>query len=166
MTSGQILMSAREMLVMALLLAGPFLVVSVAATFLMGLLQATTRMNDMALSFVPRFVAILVTMYLAASWMGAQLTTYIERSAVLAHTLIVTTALASGSGSVTAQIAGLNQTITSLNRQITQLQQQAQKETSLLTAQFSQAQATLSQLSTVSSFLDSYFKTSSDGSGG
>lgn len=88
MTPGEILTFAREMLVMALLLVSPFLAVAVAATFVMGLLQATTRMNDLTLSFVPRFVAVMLMVYVAASWAAAHMTGYIERSAVLARTLI------------------------------------------------------------------------------
>jgi flagellar hook-associated protein 2 len=79
---------------------------------------------------------------------------------------LVTSALASGSGSVTGEITSLNTSITSLNQQITTLQQQASQQTQELTAQFSTATAALAQLSTVSSFLSSYFNQSSGGSGG
>jgi flagellar capping protein FliD len=76
-------------------------------------------------------------------------------------TSLVTSALASGSGSVTGEISGLNNTIASLNQQIITLQQHAQQETALLTQQFSRAQATLQQLSTVSNFLNTYFNQTS-----
>jgi flagellar hook-associated protein 2 len=74
---------------------------------------------------------------------------------------LVTSALASGSGSVTGELSSLNNSIASLNQQIATLQQQAQKETALLTQQFGQAQATIQQLTTVSSFLNSYFNQTS-----
>ena len=74
---------------------------------------------------------------------------------------LVTSALASGSGSVTGELSSLNKSIASLNQQITTLQQQAQQETALLTRQFGQAQATIQQLTTVSSFLNSYFNQTS-----
>jgi flagellar capping protein FliD len=76
---------------------------------------------------------------------------------------IVSTALASGSGGVTTEIANLNATITSMNQQIAVLQQQANQETLQLTQQFDAAQATLSQLSAVSSFLTTYFQMTSGG---
>ena len=79
---------------------------------------------------------------------------------------LVNAALASGSGSVTGQIGNLNTSINSMNKQITALQQEATQETQLLTAQFSAAQATLSQLTTVSNFLSSYFNQPSGGLGG
>ncbi|HEX3860986.1 MAG TPA: flagellar filament capping protein FliD [Stellaceae bacterium] len=79
---------------------------------------------------------------------------------------VVSTALTSGSG-VTGEITNLNSTVSSLNQQIAVIQQQAQQQTLALTQQFSVAQATLSQLSTVSNFLTTYFdQTSSNGSGG
>jgi flagellar hook-associated protein 2 len=74
---------------------------------------------------------------------------------------LVTSALASGSGSVVGEITGLNNTITSMNQQIAALQQRAQQETALLTQQFAQAQATLQQLTTVSNFLNTYFQPTS-----
>jgi flagellar hook-associated protein 2 len=79
---------------------------------------------------------------------------------------LVNAALASGSGSVVGQIGGLNSSITQMNQKITELQKQATEQTKLLTAQFTTAQATLAQLSTVSSFLTSFFNQPSGGFGG
>ena len=78
---------------------------------------------------------------------------------------IVNAALASGSGSVVGQIGSLNTTINSTNTQIAALQKEATLETQDLTNQFTAAEATLNQLTTVSSFLTSYFNRTS-GSGG
>jgi flagellar hook-associated protein 2 len=76
---------------------------------------------------------------------------------------IVNSALASGTGSISTELAGLNATITSMNQQIAALQQEAQQETLTLTQQYGAAQATLSQLTTVSNFLSTYFNQSSGG---
>jgi len=78
---------------------------------------------------------------------------------------LVTSALASGTGSVTGEINSLNKTIASTNQQIAALQEEAQQETLTLTQQFGAAQATLSQLTTVSNFLSTYFNQSSGGLG-
>jgi flagellar hook-associated protein 2 len=78
---------------------------------------------------------------------------------------VVNAALASGSGGVVGQISTLNSEITSMNTQITALQKQATQETQELTDQFDAAESTLNQLSTVSSFLSTYFNETS-GSGG
>jgi flagellar hook-associated protein 2 len=78
---------------------------------------------------------------------------------------LLNTALATGGGGVTGEINSLNATITSMNQQISQLQQEAQQETATLTQQFTNAQATLSQLTTVSDFLSTYFNQGSGSSG-
>ena len=78
---------------------------------------------------------------------------------------IANSALATGTGGITKEIDDLNNTITGMNKQIAALQLQAQQETQTLTQQFSVAQATLSQLATVSSFLTTYFNQPSGGSG-
>lgn len=77
---------------------------------------------------------------------------------------VVGAALASGSGGVTGEIASLNKTVSGLNTQIAALQKQAQQQTLALTQQYSNAQATLSQLTTVDDFLTTYFNQTS-GSG-
>jgi flagellar hook-associated protein 2 len=81
-------------------------------------------------------------------------------------TRILNGALAGGTGSVTGEIKSLNDTVTSMNQRIAALQQQAQQETLTLTQQYGVAQATLSQLETVSNFLSTYFNQPSSGSGG
>jgi 3-hydroxyisobutyrate dehydrogenase-like beta-hydroxyacid dehydrogenase len=48
-----------------------------------------------------------------------------------------------------------------MNKQIAALQQEALQETLALTQQYGVAQATLSQLTTVSDFLSTYFKQTS-----
>ncbi|HTV89781.1 MAG TPA: flagellar filament capping protein FliD [Stellaceae bacterium] len=79
---------------------------------------------------------------------------------------LVSSALASGGGGVTGQINTLTASITSMNKQIAQLQQQAQQETATLTQQYSNAEATMTQLETVSDFLATYFNQSTSGTGG
>lgn len=79
-------------------------------------------------------------------------------------TSILNGALDTSNGSVTHEVANLNSTLTSMNQQITSLQQQAQQQTLLLTQQFSAAEQTLQQLSTVGSFLSQYFSGSSSAS--
>ena len=74
---------------------------------------------------------------------------------------ILNGALNSETGSVPQEVTNLSNSLSSLNKQITLLQQQAQQETQLLTQQFSDAQSTISQLTTVSNFLSAFFNQSS-----
>jgi flagellar hook-associated protein 2 len=78
---------------------------------------------------------------------------------------IVSSALASGSGSIVGQVSNFNTEVSSMNTQITALQKEATQETQNITNQFEAAESTLNQLSTVSSFLSTYFNQTS-GSGG
>ena len=87
MNAAEEVAAAREMMAFTLLMASPFLPAAVAASLAIGLLQASTRMNDLTLSFVPRFVAVLLMLYVAATWAGARMTAYIERAAVTAQAL-------------------------------------------------------------------------------
>ena len=82
MNAAGILVAARDMLMITLLLVSPFLLAAIAASLLVGLLQATTRMNDLTLSFVPRFLAVMLVLYLAANWATARVAHYVERAAI------------------------------------------------------------------------------------
>jgi flagellar biosynthesis protein FliQ len=77
-----VMAAVREMLMVALTLLVPLLVTAILVGFLIGVFQASTRINDMILSFVPRFFAVLLVLYFTASWAGAQMIGYIERSAL------------------------------------------------------------------------------------
>jgi flagellar biosynthetic protein FliQ len=87
LSTNEIIGAAREMITFVLILATPFLLAAVAASLAIGVFQAATRMNDLTLSFVPRFLAVLLVLYLAASWAGVRMTAYIERAAVTVQTL-------------------------------------------------------------------------------
>jgi flagellar biosynthetic protein FliQ len=88
MTTTMIVTAARDMLIMTMLMVSPFLAVSILASLAIGLFQAATRINDVTLSFVPRFLATLLVGFLLQHWMGARLVAYIERSVMTAATLV------------------------------------------------------------------------------
>ncbi len=82
MSPAEIVTAAREMMGFVLLLSTPFLLAAVAASLAIGVFQAATRMNDLTLSFVPRFFAVLLVLFLVAAWGGARMTAYLERAAL------------------------------------------------------------------------------------
>jgi flagellar biosynthesis protein FliQ len=84
----QLAAATRDMLMLTLLLLTPFLATAVLVSFIVGVLQASTRINDLTLSFVPRFAAALVVLYVVAGWAVAHLGTYIERSFIAAAQIV------------------------------------------------------------------------------
>ena len=80
MSTAEILSSVREMLSVTLLFVSPLLLAAILSSFVVGLFQASTRINDLTLSFFPRFAAALLVLYLEASWVTVQAIGYFERS--------------------------------------------------------------------------------------
>lgn len=87
MSPGEIAGAAREMMMLTLMLVTPFLIGAIAASLLIGLLQATTRMNDLTLSFAPRFFVVLLVLYLSAAWAASQMSAYVGRAALVVRGL-------------------------------------------------------------------------------
>ena len=80
MSTTFVMAASREMLVAVLTLVTPFLFAAFLTGIVIGILQASTRVNDLTLSFVPRFAAVMLAIYFTASWSLGQLIGYIERS--------------------------------------------------------------------------------------
>ncbi|SCC91061.1 putative Flagellar hook-associated protein 2 (FliD) [Thiomonas sp. X19] len=77
---------------------------------------------------------------------------------------ILTQALNTQSGFVSAATSGINSTITSINQQITQLQSSATAQTALLQQQFNAMQTQVAQLQSVGQYLTAFFNTGSSSS--
>jgi Flagellar capping protein len=70
---------------------------------------------------------------------------------------ILTQALNTQSGFVSAATSGLNNTIKGINQQITQLQNSAASQTALLQQQFNAMQTQVAQLQSVGQYLTAFF---------
>lgn len=69
---------ARQGLTVALMLAAPALVVALVVGVAISIFQATTQIQEQTLTFVPKIVAVLVTMLIFGGWMLNQLLTFTE----------------------------------------------------------------------------------------
>lgn len=69
MTPDSVITQAREALQLALLLAAPMLLVSLAVGVLVGIFQAATQINEMTLSFIPKLLAMAAVLIIAGPWM-------------------------------------------------------------------------------------------------
>jgi flagellar biosynthetic protein FliQ len=69
---------ARDMFMATLKLGGPVLGVALLIGVLVGILQAVTQVQEMTLTFVPKIVAIALTVLACGSWMLRSLASFTE----------------------------------------------------------------------------------------
>lgn len=69
----------RQSLYLVLLLSGPALVASLGIGLAVGVAQATTQIQDAALSHVPKIAAVAIALVAGGSWMTAELVSFTER---------------------------------------------------------------------------------------
>jgi type III secretion HrpO family protein len=73
MASAFVLDFAVKAMVLVLMLSLPTLVVATAVGLLVSLFQALTQIQEQTLSFGLKLVAVVLTLVLTASWVGAEL---------------------------------------------------------------------------------------------
>jgi flagellar biosynthetic protein FliQ len=79
MTPTTVIDIGRHALELTLLISAPLFIAALATGLLISVFQAATQINESTLSFVPKLVAIFVTLILAGPWMLTMLTDYIRR---------------------------------------------------------------------------------------
>lgn len=76
MGTDQVVALGRSMLVEVALLVAPLLLIVVAVSFAMNLLQVLTSLQDQTLSAVPRLLATGVALFVLMPWMWRHLALY------------------------------------------------------------------------------------------
>ena len=76
MTEAYVLTLARSTITIALILAGPVLLVSLLVGSLISLVQAATQINEVTLTFIPKMIGIIVVILVLGSWMLQQMVTF------------------------------------------------------------------------------------------
>jgi len=79
MTPEMVMTLAHEAMFVAMLLAAPLLLVSLVVGLLVSLFQAATQINETTLTFIPKLIAIAVTLVIAGPWMLTTMVDYIHR---------------------------------------------------------------------------------------
>ena len=69
MTPETVMALAHQAMQVTLLLAAPLLLVALVSGLLVSLFQAATQINEMTLSFIPKLLAVFVTLVIAGPWM-------------------------------------------------------------------------------------------------
>ena len=67
---------AREALVIATLIAAPVLIAGTVVGLLIGLLQALTQIQEQTVAFVPKLLAMIITLGLSLPWVLTRLIEY------------------------------------------------------------------------------------------
>ena len=81
MTGGDVLDIARDAIWTVLLLSAPMMVVALVVGVAISLLQALTQIQEMTLAFIPKILAMFVTLLLSLPFMGDVLQSYMARIA-------------------------------------------------------------------------------------
>lgn len=79
MTPTTVIEIGRGAVEVLLLVAMPLFAAALLTGLLVSIFQAATQINEATLSFVPKLVAIFVTLVVAGPWMLTILTDYIRR---------------------------------------------------------------------------------------
>ncbi|MDA3786605.1 MAG: flagellar biosynthesis protein FliQ [Deltaproteobacteria bacterium] len=66
----------QNAITISLLLAAPLLLVGLVVGLAIALFQATTQIQEMTLTFVPKIAAVMIAMLFFSSWMLIELTDY------------------------------------------------------------------------------------------
>ncbi|MEN4010638.1 MAG: flagellar biosynthesis protein FliQ [Bellilinea sp.] len=76
MTEAFVMTLAQKAIVMALILGGPVLLISLLVGSLISLIQAATQINEPTLSFVPKMIGIILVILMLGSWMLQQIVVF------------------------------------------------------------------------------------------
>ncbi|MEM9635196.1 MAG: flagellar biosynthesis protein FliQ [Pseudomonadota bacterium] len=79
MTGGEVLDLAREAVWTMILVAGPTMVVGLLVGVVIALFQALTQIQEMTLVFVPKILAIFVTILISLPFMSQLLEAFMGR---------------------------------------------------------------------------------------
>lgn len=79
MTGPEVMDVAREGIWTLVLLAAPTMVVGLVVGVIIALFQALTQIQEMTLVFVPKILAIFITMVLTLPFMGSLMSSFMAR---------------------------------------------------------------------------------------
>lgn len=79
MTPSTVIELGRQAMELTLLISAPLFLAALITGLLISIFQAATSINEATLSFVPKVVAIFVTLILAGPWMITLMTDFMRR---------------------------------------------------------------------------------------
>ena len=88
MEQSQVITVLQDAITTILTVAAPMLIVAMVVGLIISIFQATTQINEQTLSFVPKIVAILLTLLLSAGFIITNLTDFTTRMYGYANSMI------------------------------------------------------------------------------
>ncbi|AMO35680.1 flagellar biosynthesis protein FliQ [Thauera humireducens] len=79
MTPTAVIELGRQAVEVTLMVSAPLFLAALVTGLIISIFQAATQINEMTLTFVPKLVAIFVTLVLAGPWMITMLTDFMRR---------------------------------------------------------------------------------------
>lgn len=76
MAQGDLLIIGKEAVMTALLMAAPFLVVSLVIGIIVSVFQAATQIHEQNIVFVPKIIACALILIFLGSWMMTTMTEF------------------------------------------------------------------------------------------
>jgi flagellar biosynthetic protein FliQ len=68
MTPENVMDLAHRMLLVTTMVAAPLLLIALVAGLVIGMLQAATQINEATLSFIPKLLLLVLTLFAAGPW--------------------------------------------------------------------------------------------------
>ncbi len=78
MSQQQVLDIMREALFLVIECSAPLLLVSLVVGLIISIFQTITSIQEQTLTFVPKVIAVFLTLMLVAGWIGTKLTDFIS----------------------------------------------------------------------------------------
>ncbi|MFN4063338.1 flagellar biosynthesis protein FliQ [Azoarcus communis] len=79
MTPTAVIDLGRQAIEVTLMISAPLFLAALITGLIISIFQAATQINEMTLSFVPKLIAIFITMVLAGPWMLTLMTDFMRR---------------------------------------------------------------------------------------
>jgi flagellar biosynthetic protein FliQ len=88
MTPEAVMTLAHQAMYVGLMMAAPLLLVALVVGLVVSLFQAATQINETTLSFIPKLLAIAVTLVLVGPWMLTTMLDYLRHTLTSIPTLV------------------------------------------------------------------------------
>ncbi|MBR7783012.1 flagellar biosynthesis protein FliQ [Undibacterium luofuense] len=79
MTPDTVMNMGRQAMEVMLMVSAPLLLVALAVGLIVSIFQAATQINETTLSFIPKLLAIFLTLIIAGPWMLTILLDYMRQ---------------------------------------------------------------------------------------